>query len=149
MGEIIRLAVSQAQRRRGLFTSTNFRRINVSESSTDPLCGPFHSIHILFCCILLSSTFCSCRVGELGYVQRCDLSQQVLIRCNSARTGLYIGAFGPYTSEVVQLRRKYGHWESEDPSSGEQKLEFFEYVEAVKLTGDLNVPAGQVRYRLN
>uniref|UniRef100_A0A803LFY4 Protein EXECUTER 1, chloroplastic n=1 Tax=Chenopodium quinoa TaxID=63459 RepID=A0A803LFY4_CHEQI len=61
--------------------------------------------------------------------------------------GLYIGSHGPYTSEVIQLKRKFGQWKEDGGSKGPSNLQFYEYVEAVKLTGDPYVPAGQVAFR--
>ncbi|XP_045819291.1 protein EXECUTER 1, chloroplastic [Trifolium pratense] len=60
--------------------------------------------------------------------------------------GLYIGAYGLYSSEVIQMRRRYGQWQ-EDGREETSDLEFYEYVEALKLTGDPYVPAGQVAFR--
>lgn len=61
--------------------------------------------------------------------------------------GLYIGSHGPYTSEVIQLKRKFGQWQEDGRTKEASDLHFYEYVEAVKLTGDPYVPAGQVAFR--
>ncbi|CAI5479567.1 unnamed protein product [Closterium sp. Yama58-4] len=78
--------------------------------------------------------------------------------------GLYVGAYGPYTSEAIQVRRRFGTWEEGEEQesetgeagkvSGRRKgqgeralVPPFEYVEGVKLTGDFNVPAGKVSFR--
>ncbi|GAB2225260.1 hypothetical protein Droror1_Dr00006051 [Drosera rotundifolia] len=61
--------------------------------------------------------------------------------------GLYISCHVPFTSEVIQIRRKYGQWQEEQGSEAPSNLEFYEYVEAVKLTGNTDLPAGQVVFR--
>jgi hypothetical protein len=60
------------------------------------------------------------------------------------QSGLYIGAYGLYSSEVIQMRRRYGQWQEDGRAKETLDLEFYEYVEALKLTGDPYVPAGQV-----
>ncbi|KDP29991.1 hypothetical protein JCGZ_18758 [Jatropha curcas] len=61
--------------------------------------------------------------------------------------GLYIGAHGLYSSEVIQLQRKFGQWQDERGTNQPSNVEFYEYVEAVKLTGDPYIAAGQVAFR--
>ncbi|XP_024017584.1 protein EXECUTER 1, chloroplastic [Morus notabilis] len=61
--------------------------------------------------------------------------------------GLYIGAHGLYTSEVIHLQRKFGQWKEDNGTMEPSNLEFYEYVEALKITGDPYVPAGQVAFR--
>lgn len=70
-------------------------------------------------------SFCSCLLKDVPFVP----------------SGLYVGAHGIYASEILHLKRKFGQWQENDRNTD---LEFYEYVEAVKLTGSLPLPAGQV-----
>ncbi|KAJ0967080.1 hypothetical protein J5N97_023997 [Dioscorea zingiberensis] len=62
-------------------------------------------------------------------------------------SGLYVGSHGIYASEILHLKRKFGQWQENDGFPKSNDLEFYEYVEAVKLTGGLSLPAGQTVFR--
>ena len=49
-----------------------------------------------------------------------------------------------FDSEIISLQRKFGQYQEDNLSEEHSDLLFYEYVEAVKLTGDNLVPAGQV-----
>jgi len=127
MRDIVRVAMSQAHKRTRLSGDTYFNRITCSRGDSDPFDGevayPF--LQMIFF------------VWNLG-------KAELKIDCAGQNAGLYVGAFGPYGMEIVNLRRKFGHWNEVDSENNTSDVGFFEYVEAVKLTGDLNVPAGQV-----
>ncbi|GJN33377.1 hypothetical protein PR202_gb21972 [Eleusine coracana subsp. coracana] len=62
-------------------------------------------------------------------------------------TGLYVTASG-FDSEVLSLQRKFGQWQEDNSSEEDGDLLFYEYVEAIKLTGDNLMASGQVaRYK--
>lgn len=72
------------------------------------------------------------------------LDYSIFIDYGFVLSGLYIGAHGLYTSEVIHLQRKFGQWKEDNGTMEPSNLEFYEYVEALKITGDPYVPAGQV-----
>jgi hypothetical protein len=49
-----------------------------------------------------------------------------------------------FDSEILSLQRKFGQWRDDGSSEEHSDLLFYEHVEAVKLTGDNLMPAGQV-----
>ncbi|XP_074328179.1 protein EXECUTER 1, chloroplastic-like isoform X2 [Apium graveolens] len=77
-------------------------------------------------------------------------------------TGLYTASNGYLITEVIQFTRKFGQWqenseiqnysETESDEENEEikdpsEVEPCDFIEAVKLTGDPDVPAGQVVFR--
>ena len=59
-------------------------------------------------------------------------------------SGLYIGSRGRNSTEVIHLQRKFGQWKDDSGTTETSNLEFYEYLEALKITGDSCLPAGQV-----
>lgn len=62
-------------------------------------------------------------------------------------TGLYTSSNGYLVTEVIYFTRKFGKWQENGEIQEPSETEPYDYVEAVKLTGDPDVPAGQVAFR--
>lgn len=160
LGDLLEKAVSRAQQRRGLFRDTLFNRINIPDAVNDPFSGKleFESRFLKLTAVKtpMNKGFPDInRISSIAWtiwfpemmVVVVMFSSKVAPLINCLRlllVGLYIGSLGPHSAEVVHLQRKYGNWQTDDTFSINQDLQCFEYVEAVKLTGDVNVPAGQV-----
>lgn len=123
MREIAKLAAIQAQKENRLSEYTNFCRISNSKGDTDPFDGESLSLSL-----------------QRQALEEMTSSQFIFTYFTA---GLYISSFGPYGADIVQLKHKYGNWNMNNDNESSE-LEFFEYVEAVKLVGDFNVPPGQV-----
>ncbi|KAK1386182.1 Protein EXECUTER 1, chloroplastic [Heracleum sosnowskyi] len=61
--------------------------------------------------------------------------------------GLYIGSNGYLATEVIKIRRLFGPWQEIGSTKDVSELEVCEYLEAVNLTGDSVIPAGQATFR--
>nr|XP_017221402.1 PREDICTED: protein EXECUTER 1, chloroplastic-like [Daucus carota subsp. sativus] len=61
--------------------------------------------------------------------------------------GMYIGSNGYLATEVIQLKKLFGPWHKVDGIKEVSEPELCEYVEAVNLTGDIDMPAGQVAFQ--
>ncbi|KAK1402082.1 Protein EXECUTER 1, chloroplastic [Heracleum sosnowskyi] len=61
--------------------------------------------------------------------------------------GFYTASNGYLVTEVIQFTRKFGQWQENGETEGPAEDESYDYVEAVKVTGDPDVPAGQVAFR--
>lgn len=59
-------------------------------------------------------------------------------------SGLYIGSRGRNSGEIIHLQRKFGQWKDDSGTTETSDLQFYEYVEALNITGDSCLPAGQV-----
>ena len=64
--------------------------------------------------------------------------------CVDPFTALYVGSFGSHGPEMLQLVR--GRW-GDEPPNADAPGDPNDYVTAVKLTGDHNVPAGRASFK--
>lgn len=155
---MINLTLNQARSHHPLSRLTKFNRIELA-SSSDPLNGNFmlhFYLHIenLFCALnsLCYSVMLYMYIWCMILPQFCCLLYFRILRLLLyfgkwiLLSGLYIGAHGLYTSEIIQLKRKFGQWKEDNGTKVPSNLEFYEYVEATKITGDPYVPAGQVTF---
>ncbi|XP_074352163.1 protein EXECUTER 1, chloroplastic-like [Apium graveolens] len=81
-------------------------------------------------------------LSQVTYFNRIDIPTS-----SDPLNGLYIGSNGYLATEVIQLRKLFGPWPEVGSIKNDSEPELCEYVEAVNLTGDYDMPAGQVALR--